>query len=125
LKKYATVNCLVPIARTRLTTDATPSMADIMSKTDETGFDVFNPVNFAPMAVFLASDKARKITGEVFRIAGDKCWIYQGWHAVNMISNEGKKWTPQILAERVKSELMKGTPRKETLMDAVGLLIKM
>ena len=54
LKKYATVNCLVPIARTRLTTDATPSMADVMSKTDEAGFDVFNPVNFAPMAVFLA-----------------------------------------------------------------------
>ncbi|MFX1417592.1 MAG: SDR family NAD(P)-dependent oxidoreductase [Promethearchaeota archaeon] len=125
LKKYATVNCLVPIARTRLTTDATPTMADIMSKKDESGFDVFNPVNFAPMVVFLASDNARKITGEVFRIAGDKCWIYQGWHTVNMISNEGKKWTPQILAERVKSELMKGVPRKETLMDAVGLLIKM
>ena len=125
LKKYATVNCLVPIARTRLTTDATPSMADVMSKTDEAGFDVFNPVNFAPMAVFLASDNARKITGEVFRVAGDKCWVYQGWHAVNMINNDGKKWTPQILAERVKSELMKGLPRKETLMDAVGLLIKM
>ena len=42
-----------------------------------------------------------------------------------MISNDGKRWTPEILAERVKSELMKGLPRKETLMDAVGLLIKM
>jgi NAD(P)-dependent dehydrogenase (short-subunit alcohol dehydrogenase family) len=125
LKKYATVNCLVPIARTRLTTDATPKMADTMSKTDESGFDVFHPANFAPMVVFLASDKARRITGEVFRIAGDKCWIYQGWHAVNMIDNGGNRWTPQILAERVKSELMKGTPRKETLMDAVGLLIKL
>ncbi|MFX1480402.1 MAG: SDR family NAD(P)-dependent oxidoreductase, partial [Promethearchaeota archaeon] len=27
LKKYATVNCIVPVARTRLTTDATPTMA--------------------------------------------------------------------------------------------------
>lgn len=125
LKKYATVNCLVPIARTRLTTDATPKMADVMSKTDESGFDVFNPANFAPMVVFIASDNARKITGEVFRIAGDKCWVYQGWHAVNMIDNNGERWTPQILAERVKSELMKGLPRKETLMDAVGLLIKL
>ncbi|MFX0023481.1 MAG: SDR family NAD(P)-dependent oxidoreductase [Candidatus Hermodarchaeota archaeon] len=125
LKKYATVNCLVPIARTRLTTDATPKMADVMSKTDESGFDVFHPANFAPMVVFLASDKARKISGEVFRIAGDKCWVYQGWHAVNMIDNNGERWTPQILAERVKSELMKGLPRKETLMDAVGLLIKL
>jgi len=42
-----------------------------------------------------------------------------------MIDNNGERWTPQILAERVKSELMKGLPRKETLMDAVGLLIKL
>jgi len=38
LKKYATVNCVVPQARTRLTTDATPKFADIMSKKDDSGF---------------------------------------------------------------------------------------
>ena len=125
LKKYATVNCIVPVARTRLTTDATPKMADVMSKTDEAGFDVFNPTNVAPMVVFLASDAAQRITGEVFRVVGDSVFVFQGWHSHNKISNNGKPFTPQILAERVKPELMKGLPRKETLMDLIGGMIKM
>ncbi len=125
LKKYANVNCLVPVARTRLTTDATPKMAEVMSKTDETGFDIFDPANVAPMVVFLASDAAKKITGEVFRVVGDSVYVFQGWHSFNSISNNGKPFTPQLLSERVKSELMKGLPRKETLMDLIGGMIKM
>jgi NAD(P)-dependent dehydrogenase (short-subunit alcohol dehydrogenase family) len=125
LKKYATVNCIVPVARTRLTTDATPTMVDVMNKLDESGFDVFNPKNVAPMVVYLASDKASKINGEVFRVVGDRVFVFQGWHTFNQINNNGKPFTPQILAERVKSELLKGLPRKETLMDSIGSLIKM
>ncbi|MCK4282641.1 MAG: SDR family oxidoreductase [Candidatus Lokiarchaeota archaeon] len=125
LKKYATVNCVVPVARTRLTTDATPKMIEIMSKLDESGFDVFNPENIAPMVVFLASDAAKRITGEVFRVVADRVWVFQGWHTYNSISNNGKKFTPQELAERIKTELLKGAPKKETLMDAIGQLIKM
>ena len=125
LKKYATVNCVVPVARTRLTTDATPKMIEIMSKLDDSGFDVFNPENIAPMVVFLASDAAKRITGEVFRVVADRVWVFQGWHTYNSISNNGKKFTPQELAERIKTELLKGAPKKETLMDAIGQLIKM
>ncbi|MBY8987536.1 MAG: SDR family NAD(P)-dependent oxidoreductase, partial [Candidatus Lokiarchaeota archaeon] len=72
LKKYATVNCIVPLARTRLTTDATPTMVEIMSKLDGSGLDVFDPANVAPIVVYLASNKARKINGEVFRVVGDR-----------------------------------------------------
>jgi len=125
LKKYATVNCVVPVARTRLTTDATPTMIEVMNKLDERGFDVFNPENVAPMVVFLASDAAKRITGEVFRVIADRVWVFQGWHTYNSISNNGKKFTPQELADKVKSELLKGAPKKETLMDAIGQLIKM
>ncbi|UCC20616.1 MAG: SDR family oxidoreductase [Promethearchaeota archaeon] len=125
LKKYATVNCIVPVARTRLTTDATPSMKDVMSATDAKGFDVFDPANVAPMVVFLASDEARKITGEVFRVVGDRVFSLIGWTTYKDINNTGERFTPQILAERVKNELLKGKPRKETLMDSIGSLIKM
>ncbi len=125
LKKYATVNCIVPVARTRLTTDATPKMIEIMNKLDESGFDLFNPVNVAPMVVYLASDKAKRINGEVFRVVGDRVSIFQGWHTFNEINNNGSPFTPQILEERVKSELMKGLPKKETLMEKIGSMIKM
>ncbi len=126
LKKYATVNCVVPMARTRLTVDATPQTAGIMKKKDSSGFDVFDPAHFAPLIVYLASDKARRVNGEVFRAAGDKVWIYRGWHSVNRIDNDGKPFTPEQLAERVKSELLKGIPQKEAIQgvasEVLGLM---
>ena len=124
LKKYATVNCIVPLARTRLTTDATPQMVEIMNKLDETGLDVFNPANVAPMLVFLASDKAKKISGEVFRVVGDRVMLFQGWHTVNQIKNDHKPFTPQLIAERIR-ELMKGAPKRENLYALLGDMVKM
>ena len=122
LRKYATVNCIVPVARTRLTTDATPKMAGDMSRQDKRGYDVFNPVNIAPMVAFLASDEASKITGEVFRVVGDRVALLTGWHTYKWIDNNGERFTPQILAERVKKELLKGKPSKETFMSVFGSL---
>ncbi|MBY9004338.1 MAG: SDR family NAD(P)-dependent oxidoreductase [Candidatus Lokiarchaeota archaeon] len=112
LSKYATVNCVVPSARTPMTTDETPKMVEWMNTKTKEGFDMFHPSYFAPLVAFLASDKARKINGEVFRAIGDKVWVYRGWRAVKMIENDGKPFTPDLLAERVNSELMKNLPSK-------------
>ncbi|MFO8019768.1 MAG: SDR family NAD(P)-dependent oxidoreductase [Promethearchaeia archaeon] len=124
LKKYATVNCIVPMARTRLTTDATPKFAAVMKKKTEEGFDIFNPANMAPLVVFLSSKKAKRISGEVFRLVGDKLWVLRGWHSVNKIENDGKPFTPQDLADRVKKELLKDIPQKETMMEITGKVIQ-
>ena len=124
LKKYATVNCIVPLARTRLTTDATPQMVEIMNKLDETGLDVFNPANVAPMVVFLASDNAKRINGEVFRVVGDRIMLFQGWHTVNQIKNDHKPFTSQLIADRIR-ELMKGAPKRENLYALLGDMVKM
>ena len=123
LKKYATVNCIVPVARTRLTTDATPTMVDTMKMKDKKGFDIFDPANIAPLVAFLASDKAAKINGEVFRTVGDRVFSLIGWTTYKQIDNNGEKFTPQILAERVEQELLKGKPKKETLMSSLAALM--
>jgi NAD(P)-dependent dehydrogenase (short-subunit alcohol dehydrogenase family) len=117
LRKYATVNCIVPRARTRLTTEATPKMAGIMSTKGKTGMDVFHPSHLAPLIVYLASNHAKDVNGEVFRMVGDKLWIYRGWHTVNRIDNSGQTFTPEILVERVESELLKGLPPKQEIAD--------
>lgn len=123
LRKYATVNCIVPLARTRLTTEAAPNMVEIMNTKSKSGMDIYNPANVAPMVTFLASDAASDITGELFRIAGDTAWVFTGWSTVNKISNNGKIFTPQILADRVKSELMKDLPPKSSLAEALKELL--
>ncbi|MHA2183508.1 MAG: SDR family NAD(P)-dependent oxidoreductase [Promethearchaeota archaeon] len=123
LKKYATVNCIVPVARTRLTTDATPTMVATMSMKDKRGFDIFNPVNVAPMVTFLASDKASNITGEVFRVVGDRVFSLIGWTTYKEIDNSGDVFTPQKLADRVEAELLKGKPKKETLASSLASLM--
>jgi NAD(P)-dependent dehydrogenase (short-subunit alcohol dehydrogenase family) len=117
LRKYATVNCVVPRARTRLTTEATPKMVGIMSSKAKSGMDVFHPSHLAPLIVYLASDHAKDVNGEVFRMVGDKLWIYRGWHTVNRIDNNSQTFTPEILVERVESELLKGLPSKQELTD--------
>jgi len=123
LGKYTTVNCIVPVARTRLTTDATPTMVGTMSMKDKRGFDIFNPTNVAPMVAFLASDHAIKITGEVFRVVGDRVFSLIGWTTYKQIDNNGEVFTPQILAERVQEELLKGKPKKETLASSLASLM--
>jgi NAD(P)-dependent dehydrogenase (short-subunit alcohol dehydrogenase family) len=123
LKKYATVNCIVPMARTRLTTDATPKMAGVMKKKNKSGMDVFNPTNVAPMVAYLASKKARRINGEVFRVAGDKVWLFKGWDTVGRIDNDGERFTVEQLIERIPSELMHKAEEKPSIMGVAGELL--
>ncbi|MCK4285354.1 MAG: SDR family NAD(P)-dependent oxidoreductase [Candidatus Lokiarchaeota archaeon] len=111
LAKYATVNCVVPSARTRMTTDLTPRMGDYMKAKTPDGFDIFNPSHFAPLVAYLASPAAKGINGEVFRAIADKVWVYRGWRAVKKISNNWQPFTPQLLADRFP-ELMKDLPSK-------------
>jgi len=81
------------------------------TKTDD-GFDIFDPSHFAPLVVFLASDAARNINGELFRAIGDKIWVYSGWRVVKKISNNWKPFTPKQIAERIELELLKDLPDK-------------
>lgn len=107
-------NVIVPVARTRLTTDATPSMRAFMEKTPPPGeFDMLDPENMAPLVVYLASDKAKDISGNVFRLVGNKVWLLGGWHTIDMQTKEEKaRWTPEELDKAIK-ELMKKAPPKE------------
>ena len=60
MKKYGvTANAIAPVARTRLTVDATPSTAALMGGEVKPGeFDMFSPANIAPLVAWLASDDA-------------------------------------------------------------------
>jgi NAD(P)-dependent dehydrogenase (short-subunit alcohol dehydrogenase family) len=118
LKKYGvTVNAIAPVARTRLTVDATPATAAIMGKTPGEGeFDVFDPANVAPLVVWLGSDDAGDVHGQVFRVGGRSVWLMQPWHTAAVVKGE-KRWEPAELGKRVKAELAKGVVKRETTAD--------
>ncbi len=118
MAKYGvTVNAIAPVARTRLTVEATPATAALMGQgTGEGEFDVFNPRNVAPLVAWLASDDAADVHGEGFRVGGGTVWAMQGWHSAVKLQQRGV-WEPAELGAKLKVELAKGGTRKETMAD--------
>lgn len=110
-----TCNAVAPLARTRLTTDATPSLAPVFSQKPKEGeFDPLSPANIAPLVVYLASDDAQDITGQVFRVAGDVIWLLQGWHTVDRIKKGRAIWEPEEIGPKLK-ESLKSMPKREDM----------
>jgi NAD(P)-dependent dehydrogenase (short-subunit alcohol dehydrogenase family) len=110
-----TANAVAPIARTRMTVDATPQAAEHMNQ------ERFNPAHVAPVVVWLASDDAKDVHGEVFRAGMAKVWLMKGWHAVSSVAQaEGGVWDPVALGPRLKEELAKGLTRKESMGDVMA-----
>jgi len=116
LKKYGcTVNAIAPVARTRLTVDATPATAALMGGEVKPGeFDIFSPANIAPLVVWLASDDAKDVHGMVFRVGGSSVWVMQGWHSAAQVKGAGV-WDIAELGKALKPEL--GKAKKETTND--------
>ena len=116
MQKYGvTCNAIAPVARTRLTIEATPATAAFMGRKVEEGkFDVFDPRNIAPLIAWLASDDAANVHGEVFRVGGGTVWLMQGWHSVGKVSQKAV-WEPAALGDKLKAELAKGLTAKENI----------
>ena len=92
LARYGTrVNAIAPGARTAMTEGA-------FGQLDLGGdFDPLDPANVAPVVVWLLSDAAADVSGQVVGITGGLAELYEGWHVV--ASQElPRRWTPEELA---------------------------
>ncbi|HEV3028837.1 MAG TPA: short-chain dehydrogenase, partial [Planctomycetota bacterium] len=90
------VNAIAPVARTRITT-ATFGEID----TKEQSFDLTDPANIAPLAVYLASDLSNRISGEVFGLRGGDLDRQEPWTPAKSMSKEGR-WQISEIAERIR-----------------------
>jgi NAD(P)-dependent dehydrogenase (short-subunit alcohol dehydrogenase family) len=91
-------NCVGPGGFTRMVAQA---MKDITVKGAEEydAFDPMNPGNSAPAVVYLASDEALHVTGQVLRMVGNNLAVYQPWEMGEQFlatDKEGnpKQWDP-------------------------------
>ena len=77
-----TVNAISPIALTRMT-DGIAGVAVRNPVPDGTlaGFDPQDPANASGLVVYLASDAASWLTGQVFRVHGNRVQRLRGWRS--------------------------------------------
>ncbi len=94
LRKYGvTVNALAPVALTRLTEDLAMMQALPNAK------ELLAPEHIAPAALFLASDLASDITGQVLAVEGPRMYLFKMIQTEAVLPREGQ-WTATEIKER-------------------------
>jgi len=105
MKKYGvTANVVCPRARTRMT-ETVAGAVDFMSGTE------WEPENISPLVVFLASDAAADVSGQIFVVWGTRVHLMEGFTLANTLDRGEGRWTPAELAAR-KDELFAGRRSK-------------
>jgi NAD(P)-dependent dehydrogenase (short-subunit alcohol dehydrogenase family) len=106
LSRYGvTANAIAPAARTRMTEGA---FAAMMAKPDE-GFDAMDPANISPLVVWLGSEDAADVSGQVFEVSGGKISVAEGWHEGPMV-DKGQRWQPHEMGAAVRTLLEAARP---------------
>jgi NAD(P)-dependent dehydrogenase (short-subunit alcohol dehydrogenase family) len=113
LHRYGvTANCIAPVARTRMS-------ANVPFEIGEMG----EPEDVAPMVVWLLSDRARHVTGQVYTVAGGKIAVWDQPHEVRAMFKDGR-WTPDAIDARldasVGQERMPLIDRLEAMREAAA-----
>jgi NAD(P)-dependent dehydrogenase (short-subunit alcohol dehydrogenase family) len=96
-----TVNAIMPSGATRMV-DTTPRAREVFEQTGKWPSEIAvgterDPENVAPLAVFLASDAAAGITGQVFHARGYRYTLLEQPKIKGAIQADGR-WDPEELA---------------------------
>ncbi|MHB8665091.1 MAG: SDR family oxidoreductase [Acidimicrobiales bacterium] len=90
LHRYGvTANAIAPIARTRMSANVPQELAEMGDAED-----------VAPMVVYLLSDQARHITGQVYTAVGGKIALWNQPREIRAMYTAGR-WTPEEIAARL------------------------
>ncbi len=90
LERYGVrANAIAPVARTRMSANVPMQLA-------ENG----DPEDISPMAVYLLSDRAGHITGQVYSVVGNKIAVWSQPKEVRSMYNDAR-WTPEAIDERL------------------------
>ena len=90
-------NCIAPFAWSRMT-NSIPSNTDTEKERVER-LKKMTPDKNAPLAVFLASEAAKEVTGQIFSARLNELFIYNQNRPVKSIHSENG-WSPEDIAER-------------------------
>src|SRR5260370_21027118 len=86
-------NCVAAVARSRMAANVPHEIAEIGE-----------PEDVAPLVVYLLSDRARHITGQVYTAVGGKIAVWSVPTEVRAMRKDGR-WTPEEIAARIDAEV--------------------
>ena len=86
-------NVIAPVARTRMS-------ANVPAEIEEMG----DPEDVAPMAVYLLSDEAQDVTGQVYTVVGNKIAVWSQPKELRSMYADGR-WKPEDIAKRLPSTI--------------------
>lgn len=94
LHKYGvTANCIAPVARTRMSANVPMEIAGMGDAED-----------VAPMVVYLMSDQARHLTGQIYTVSGGKIAVWNQPAELRAMFKEGR-WTPEEISEKIDGQI--------------------
>jgi NAD(P)-dependent dehydrogenase (short-subunit alcohol dehydrogenase family) len=102
LERYGVrVNCIAPVARTRLMLNTSGSGGRLDAPDDPDAFDEYHPANVSPLVAVLATVGC-PFNGRVFQARGEKVGLCDGWRLHETAFGDGR-WTVEALGAAVAS----------------------
>src|SRR6516165_57164 len=95
-------NCIAPFAFTRMI-ESIPTQSEQDKKRME-AFQRMTPEKIAPLAVYLGSDAAGDITGQIFSVRSNEIYLFNQPRPIKTI-HRAEGWTPEQLATELKPAL--------------------
>ena len=95
-------NCIAPFAFTRMI-ESIPTQSEQDKKRIE-AFQRMTPEKIAPLAIYLGSDAAADINGQIFSVRNNEIYLFNQPRPIKTI-HRAEGWTPEQLATELKPAL--------------------
>jgi NAD(P)-dependent dehydrogenase (short-subunit alcohol dehydrogenase family) len=92
-------NCIAPFAFTRMIDSIPANTPEEKARVER--FREMTPEKIAPLAVYLGSDRAEGITGQIFGVRNNEIYLFNQNRPVETL-HRPEGWTPAAIDERIK-----------------------
>jgi len=95
-------NCIAPFAWTRMIDSIPAETPEEKARVEK--ISRMTPEKIAPLTVFLGSDQAEGITGQIFGVRNNEIFLFNQPRAVRTL-HRSDGWTPETIAAQLKNAL--------------------